>query len=906
MFFILSFFDLAGQNSRVISGVVLDKTNEIPVASAKVVLVENGKVLAYTRLDGSFKIEAPATQVNLRFEHPDFRVSTVKIENNQTVYLEPISEEIGAVDIRVKKELDSEASGRFTEKVSSNLRNIITSQEIEVSPDITVANVIQRVSGVSIERNDNGDGQHAIVRGMDKRYNYTLVNGIKIPSPENKNRYVPLDIFPSDLLDRLEVSKALTPNMEGDAIGGVIDMKLKDAPNKFTLKVNAGTGYSQLFVDRPYRSFDGSEVRRKSPAQLNATGYQAKMSDFPMSNLVFNDIQAPVNQVFGLSVGNRFLNGKLGAILAVSYQNTYRGANSMFMSTFIEPETNTPYYDILQIRRFSAQQQRSGIHTKLDYKFNRDHQLSFYGAYISLVDRQTRDRVDTILKIARGQGPGTGRVELRNRSRQQFQDIYNATLQGKHALGDVKADWSLVYSLAAQDNPDMAQFALLTGVFKDGDGNYVVEPNVLDRDFSRRWMNNSDQDVAVYGNLSYLMDVAGGDLEWSAGGLFRHKERTHHFASYLFNNVPVGQIWTGDPYQHTWSLRNSIGSPRDPLNYDCIEDVGALYGMGKYTLGGMEVLGGVRVENTLFSWETQAPITVKGRTGLKNYTDVLPSVHLKYKLDDRKTQIRSSYFASISRPSFYEVIPYEINEEDFRERGNPFIERTKAHNLDLRLEHFSSALNKIMAGVFYKVINDPIENALVIDGQTIFAQPNNFGTATNYGFEFDMAHYIGNFGVRGFYTYTQSEITTSKLIKFRNDVGTLTERREDQTRPLQGQSKHIFNASLLYKNARKGTDVQLSGVYTGQRIISVSPYKDNDVWQRAFFIIDFSIEQKITKHITAYIKVNNLLNTPLRADILLPNTFNPEQAPYLDASRSVMVREDFYGQTYFGGVKFNF
>jgi hypothetical protein len=214
---------------------------------------------------------------------------------------------------------------------------------------------------------------------MDKRYNYTLVNGIKIPSPDNKNRYVPLDIFPSDLLDRLEVSKALTPNMEGDAIGGVIDMKLKDAPNRFMLNVNAGTGYSQLFIDRPYRTFDASEVNLKSPASANTVGYQATDADFPMSNLTFTDIQAPLNQLFGMSVGNRFLGGKLGGIVALSYQNTYRGSNSMFMSTFIQPETNTPYYEILQLRKFSAQQQRSGIHTKWDYKINRKHGIDDIG-----------------------------------------------------------------------------------------------------------------------------------------------------------------------------------------------------------------------------------------------------------------------------------------------------------------------------------------------------------------------------------------------------------------------------------------------------------------------------------------------------------------------------------------------
>lgn len=898
---------LQGQNSAIFRGTIVDASTGIPVVSAEILDAE-GLRLGFSKLDGSYRISADKDKINVQVVHPDYQNSTLALNANvrASISMTSILEQIGAVDITIKKGENSEASGRFTEKVSMNLRNVISAQEIDISPDLTVANVIQRVSGVSIERNDNGDGQHAIVRGMDKRYNYTLVNGIKIPSPDNKNRYVPLDIFPSDLLDRLEVSKALTPNMEGDAIGGVIDMKLKDAPNRFMLNVNAGSGYSQIFLDRPYRTFDASEVNHKSPAASNPVGYQADLNDFPTSNLSFTDVQAPINQLFGMSVGNRFLNGKLGGILALSYQNTFRGANSMFMSTFIQPETNTPYYEILQLRKFSAQQQRSGIHTKWDYKINRQHELSFYGAYISLVDRQTRDRTDTILKIARGQGPGTGRVELRNRSRQQFQNIYSGTLQGKHLFGDLKTDWSLVYSLAQQDNPDMAQFAIMTGVSKDSVGNFITDPGIIERDFTRRWINNSDQDIAVYLNNAYLMDLGSGEVEWSAGGLFRHKVRTHQFASYLFNNFPIGQVWSGDPRNHTWKLRNSIGTPRDPLNYDCNEDVLGLYAMGKYTVRQLELLGGVRMENTAFSWVTQAPINVAGRTGDKAYSDILPSFHAKYKLDNRKTQLRSSYFASISRPSFFEVIPYEINEEDFRERGNPFIERTKAHNFDFRFEHFDGPVNKIMAGAFYKIINNPIENALVIDGQNIFAQPNNFGTATNYGFEFDMAYYVGNFGLRGFYTFTQSEITTTKLIKFRNAAGTLTERKDEQTRPLQGQSKHIFNASLLYKNAKKGTDVQLSGVYTGQRIISVSPYKDNDVWQRAFFIVDFSVEQRINKRLTAYVKVNNLLNTPLRADILLPNTFNPEQAPYLDASNSVLVREDLYGQTYFGGIKFNF
>ena len=897
------------QKTKLLNGEITDANTSVPLAEVNILWSGTGQNLGYSRLDGTYKIQLPSGVNRLVFSHPDYESRTVEVTpdlNKLNVQLISLDDKIGAVDINVKASQNSEASARFTEKISQNLRNVISSQEIDVSPDITVANVIRRVSGVSIERNSNGDGQHAIVRGMDKRYNYTLVNGIKIPSPDNKNRYVPLDIFPSDLLDRLEVTKALTPNMEGDAIGGVIDMKLKDAPNRFLLNANVGTGYSQLFIDRPYRAFDYSDVSRKAPNTINGPDYRATEADFPMSNLVFEDKTAPLNQLFGLAMGNRFLGGKLGGILAISYQNTYRGANSMFMSTFVNPETNTPYYEILELREFSAQQERSGIHTKWDYRINRDHKISLYGAYIGLVDRQTRNRVDTIIKIGRGQGPGTGRIELRDRSRQQYQNIYNATLQGDHTFGRLKIDWSAVYSLAAQDNPDMAQFALLTQVSKDSLGNFIDEPDIIDRDFNRRWINNTDKDLAGYLNATYRVLDGSSKLDISSGGLYRHKERTHDFHSYLFESYPVNQVWTGSPYNHTWKLRNSIGTPRDPLNYDCTEDVLGVYGMGTWYYSNWEVLGGARFENTAFSWITQAPINVKGRTGSIGYSDLLPSLHVKYKFNDRKSQLRSSYFASISRPGFYEVIPYEINEEDFRERGNPYVKRTQAHNYDLRFERFNGALNKIMAGVFYKTIINPIENALVIDGQTIFSQPNNFGTATNYGLELDFAQYFGDFGIRGYYTYTNSSITTSKIVKFRDDQGNLTEREEEQTRPLQGQSAHIFNVSLLYKNTGSGTDVQLSGVYTGQRIRTVSPYKDNDVWQRPFFIVDFSVEQRINSRVTAYLKINNIINTPLRADILLPNTFNPEQAPYLDASSSVLVREDFYGQNYFGGIKFKF
>jgi outer membrane cobalamin receptor len=909
LFSLLFCYTSLSQNANII-GVVTDFEDKSPIVGARVEIIDT-ELRTIAGLDGSFILKnVPQGFYTIKISFVGYNsyllnVNTAELQEKYFVEMMPKTTQTGDVEVYAVREIDSEASARATEKEAVTVMNVISAAEIEVSPDITVANVVQRVSGVSLERNNNGDGQHAIVRGMDKRYNYTLVNGVKIPSPDPRNRYIPLDIFPADLLDRLEVTKALTPNMEGDAIGGVMDMRMKNAPNYFTLNFNAGTGYNQMFFDRPYRSFDGSTTSMYSPRYLNGSTYAATVNDFPLENINFQSIRPNPNQVYSLAIGNRFFNNRFGVLVAGSYQNTYRGAESIFMQIFVNQEDNTPYYERVQVRQFSTQQVRSGVHTKLDYRFNEKHKLDLYMAAVNLNDFETRSRVDTILAIGRGQGPGTGRIEIRERSRQRYQSIYNATLQGTHNFTKKwMFDWSGVYSIAINNDPDMAQVTWVTAITKDANGNFIQDPIMYDTDYSRRWMNSTDQDIAGYANLKHKTELFSFPLELSAGGMFRFKNRTSFFDAYRVRTTPIFQEWSGSIYDGSWVLFNQFGTPTDPLNYDVYENVFAAYAMFKYNINKLQIFGGARFENTNFGWESQAPPQVDGRTGTIDYYDILPSLHLKYTPTD-KQNIRASYFSSISRPSFFEVIPYEINEEDFRERGNPFLSRTKADNFDFRYERFSNVLDKIMVGVFYKMIQDPIERALAIQGQTVFLQSNNFGNARNFGFEFDFSKYYREFGVRFFYTYTNSSITTDKIVRFRDDQGNLTSRIEEQTRPLQGQSAHISNLSFLYKNVKSGTDVQLSAVYTGKRIIGVSPYLDNDLWQRAFIQMDLSFEQRITPGIVIYAKVNNLLNSPMRADILLPNTFNSEQAPYWTNAESTLAWEDFYFQTYLVGMKFN-
>ena len=197
--------------SATVKGKVTDKNTGEELIGAYVSVKEDTKLVSVTGV----------------CSYMGYKTAEIKVgQEDATVnlQLEPSAEMLAEVEVIGSHHGRTEAAARDIEKRSANVVNVMSARAIELSPDQTVANVIQRMSGVTIERNTMGEGQYAILRGMDKRYNYTLVNGVKIPSPDNKNRFVPLDIFPSEMLDRLEVHKSLTADLEGDGIGGAVNI----------------------------------------------------------------------------------------------------------------------------------------------------------------------------------------------------------------------------------------------------------------------------------------------------------------------------------------------------------------------------------------------------------------------------------------------------------------------------------------------------------------------------------------------------------------------------------------------------------------------------------------------------------------------------------------------------------
>jgi TonB-dependent receptor len=950
LFFVVSMLITSAAFSQgTIKGNITDtKTNEILIGAT--VTIEKGEFKQSTtvKLDGSYIFKnVPAGVYKLHAKYVGYKASNdynvdVNKNNEAILNIAMVSDATSLTEVKITEHASrgSDRTARSDEKNSNNTINVVSAQSIAISPDVLVSNVLARVSGISVDRSSTGDAQHVIIRGMDKQYNTTLINGIKIPSPDNKNRYVPLDIFPAGLVDRIDIYKTLTPDMEGDASGGVVNLIMKTAPDKLTINGDFGTGYSQLFFDRPFASFDRSTVNSKAPGEINPGGI-ATPGDFPYQNLITKTANPAPNVNASLTIGNRYLDNKLGVLFSGSYQNLYQGDNSFTVvqtNTVGPPVGNSQQnqetaFQSAYNRQYSTQLQRIGAIASIDYKFDPDNIINLFASYLQLNQYRVRQTEEDTYGGYTYQGyRGTFSVDNLTETRSDLQNISNITLSGKHKISTpFSLDWTIAGSEATHKLPDDAEFDTQygtspTSITSQATGN-PNEPNVsvadgivngpaLVQNESRVWMHNTDKDISAYLNLHYNIKVFGRNAIFSAGGMLRHKTRDNFVDSYNLPNTVVNGVpetYTTIPNAKfmftgadTVNARGS--SATDPGVYSFTENVQGVYAMVKYYISDrLDVIAGLRDEHTYQYYNSQLPVTFPGKTATITYSDYLPSVNVKYALTDEQA-LRASYYKSILRPAFADLIPFpdQTADETYGHLGNPYLQHTVINNYDVRYEFFPGVFDEFMLGGFYKQLINPIETVLeqASGGASLYLTPTNFGNAQNYGAELEAKKFFGNIGASINYTYTNSQITTPKSIVL---DGVVTQR--DQTRPLQGQAANIGNASLLYKDQKIGLDAQLSLSYIGERIEAVSNYYGLDTWERPSTYLDFSAQKRMGHHFIIYVKANNLLNTPYELIIKQNNTYNYSgiaKYQHQESAAYTTVQYDQFYARYNLGVKYNF
>ena len=907
-------------SAHTVDGIVKDNRTGEPLIGSVVEVKELPNIKTTTGLDGSFKLsELPDKgRYTLVVRYISYKTREVPIEVSDkgavTIALDEDLHELSEVVVKGHKEYHSDRSAIDMEKTAGTVLNVMSQQSIQLSPDVNVASVLQRVSGVTMERDASGEASYAILRGMDKRYNYTLVNGVKIPSPDDKNRYIPLNMFPSDLMDRLVVSKSLTADMEGDAAGGVVDMVMKDAPSHFQIQANAAIGASDYFWNdsRNYLSSNRGSYTHTSPYEAHGADYKATTADFSNgpTQITKHSLPAP-NFVGGLSIGNRFWKDRIGVMLAGSVQNIFRGAERTYNSVKMASGEQAMYIYSLQHRYYSIHDLTAGFHAKVDLQLD-NNKLEWYNMYVRTNSKGVRYNNSINTEYI---SSDTYTQDDETRSLSQTQSVFATHLKGTHHLTpSFTVDWAGIFSQAKEEDPDRT-YLTLTNTVEAPDGvdgfMWSAGKNILKtmpKDMERRFQHNTDKDWAGYLNLSYDTRFSrGSSALWKAGAQYRRKERGNRYYSYVFSPTDISQQLDGNGFDQFASINWTCKTPysqASQLNYDSKEHIGAAYLMTTVKTPWGELNAGVRAEHTNQIYTMLQKFRNMGQVGEQSYWDWMPSASVKW-TPTKKMNVRLSYYRSINRPGFYEIVPYQIMGEEYQEKGNPNLKRARIDNVDLRWEWFPSATEQVLAGVFYKYLQDPIEQVFVSadgkigSGADAYYMPDNLGNAKNYGFEIDVVKYIRHFGIKANYTYAHSSITTTKR---EYNVGSAEYKTGvTQTRPLVNQAPHTANLSLLYKDTRYGWNAQLAASFTGTKLALVSPFKDADQWDNAMFGLDFSMEKKFPCGVSLFLKANNLLDAKRERFLKTVNESNLQYEG--QRSDKTVVGTYKYGRTFLLGVR---
>jgi hypothetical protein len=897
---------------QTLKGKVCDSASGEPLVGANVLVKETGQRV-FVELDGYFRVKELKTgSYTLVITYTGYVMKEESVHISATgtqilvINLPAETKALHEVSVTGEKR---ENSARRLEKNAPQLVNIVSARAIELSPDIAVGNVVQRISGVSVQRTSSGDGRYAIIRGLDNRYNYTSIGGIILPSPDPTQRSVPLDMFPAEMIQRVEIVKSLTPDMEANAIGGATNLVMKEGTDKFNLTADLSIGGNSTFLGRSFSGTSKAGINFQSPTEIHGSAYAAKTSDIPVSPLNFQKVNYPISVMGGITISDRILKHKLGYSIGASYIREYRGGNTLYylQNGVNNNPPNSPIFSQSEHRQYSFLQSRLGVQGKLTYDLSANHSIDLYGLFLQL-DNNQHSHYDVSPFVA-------GEIDYYDRFVFDRKNMTHFALNGHHRFSNrFSADWTTSYAEAKSIAPN--QLNLFT--YKE----VTYYPNyspLYVNNLPSVWQHSDDKDQSVYLNFHF---TPRKNIVISAGGLYRQKIRNSYYNDYTEisttgdPNHPL-QVYTTIDSAHFVFL-NPHGDTTNENNYTAHEKISSAYAEATVLVNQkFQIIGGVRVENTNQDYRSMISTALIGKSANFNYTNMLPGLHLRYSLTDRQN-LRLSYFASISRPNLYDLIPSSTNTDLsslYTTSGNYKLKNASSQNIDFRYDNFISSTDYIMIGLFYKQITNPIEYAtFTLDGTSVTTTnntgirygPTNPGSnATNYGIELVASKFIGKFGLSGNYSYTHSRITTLKQLSGLTN-GYPSVSFIDETRPLQGQADHIGNLSFLFKDPRSGFDAQLSLVYTGKRIAIVSPFYGLDVWQRASTQLDLSLTKRLTKHFTVFVKATNLLHNNSYQDIYHANGligFPGGLEGQANANR-ILIQRDDYGQTLLGGIKY--
>ncbi|ADM09466.1 TonB-dependent receptor [Parvularcula bermudensis HTCC2503] len=877
-----------------IDGRVTNSDGDVALRGAQVTLVDTGRTVTTDR-DGGFRFAGLAAgeyTLEISYVGTPTQTVTVTLDDAADTAMPRIALADGEDIFIVEGQIGQLNAALSQQKAADGIKTVLSADAIASLPDENVAEAARRALGVSVA-NDQGEGRFITVRGISSQLNSTSVNGVRLTSPEAGDRRIGLDVVDADILKNIVINKSLLPDMDGDAIGGSIELETisgLDRDSRFT-KLKLGYIYSEF------------------------------------------------SEEFGPKVSgtytDRFADGRLGVALSGSFQNReFATENKEVDGEWVTDEALPYPEEQLELRNYDVERERLSLAANFDFMATEDLKLYVHSLFNDFSDQEYRSRVEVDVEdadfafdtdagiVTASDASDTLRIDRDIKDRLEEQQIWSV-VTGFEKTKDVwTIDGSVAFTHAEEAEPNRLDTNFRRDFEGEGvsigiDVNDPVKPRLVNIpggyldasqfEFDAIELTNGeteDEELALTFNVQRDVEFGRfpGFVKVGAKSRMRDKSYDLDFDVYEAGDdlaLTLADVATTVDYPlDVFGPAPSVGAVRDFFftnvgnedllefaeddsiiesavsSYDSEEDILAGYLMGQIDIDNVRITGGVRVEQTDFSVtgnvvdEEDTGTIVQTKTD-NDYTDVLPSVALRWAVSDDFI-VRASYFESIIRPNFGQATPAGVINEDLElEVGNPDLERTEAANFDLLFEYYPSASSVLQAGLFYKDLEnlitgttsnvDGVFNGLAYDEISTF---QNIDDAEVIGIEVGYQQALtflpapwDGFLVAANWTYTDSEAT----IRVDEDGDDVFE--EIIKIAVPGQSDHIVNAIVGYDKGRWDLRAALS--YKGENIDDVDidgSAGDGRIIPEQTFL-DLSAKYEVTDRLKVYGELDNVLDT---------------------------------------------
>ncbi len=880
---------LLAQSLGTVSGRVTDANTGLVLEGVRVRL-EGTSTTAFTGSDGRYtltNIESGAQTLRFSYVGYDDMEQSVSVTDAGVTRLDAAFEVLEMQAMVIQGAAVGTARAINAQRAADTLTNIVASDAIGSFPDQNAAEALQRVPGLSLYR-DQGEGRYIVVRGINYALNNVQLNGMKLASPEEGDRGIALDVIPADAMDSVEITKVPTPDMDGEGIGGTINIKTK----------------SPFDNDGLYASFKSQGIYS---ALSGKTGYK-----------------------FNGSVSNVNADGTLGLLVAPTWQVRKFGSYNYENDGWSEEESPTDgndYYmlEAVNYRDYQIERERYGVSAALEGKPTEALYWYLRGNYNRFKDTEQRTR--TVIDFTEGDLTALGatsatfedvrrfRRDLRDRVKDQ--DLAALSAGFEMTNGAWSVDGSLGYSKGHEENPDETQYrfrrntrdGIFAYTYSDAydieitqlGGAAIEDPNSYELQ-RVEVTNDSGDDTEFDGLINARYDFATDNPTYvKFGGAFRTKEKTSEVEAYEYSDGPasftfanlVGEV-SDYPYgfavprfdlaavrEAFWPNISSFDSERqfeDSELDDWVsnEDVLAGYVMGSTTVGHTTYTAGLRVERTKFD-STGKQVDLENEVVLgdekfsRSYTNWLPGLYVRHEVSDQLV-LRASFSNSLSRPSFGDsAARIAINHDDEEVfMGNPALEALESTNWDASVEYYLPSLGLVSASAFYKDIKN-FSYEYEVDGGyaplpdyelTTFANGTDgqiMGLELAYQQQLTMLpDPFNGFGLMANVTLSDSEANYPT--------------RPGEKLDFIGNSDTVGNLALTYEKGGFFTRLALN--YRSERLREDEPFGGDeweDIWVDANTQLDLTVRYRVNDNWEVFGEWANITNEPFKVFFKTPN-----------------------------------